>query len=234
MNYVVLLAGGSGSRMGQDIPKQFIHVENKPVIVYTLEVLQAHAEIDGIVCVCVDGWEKILAGYAKQFSIDKLQSIVAGGSTRFASTRAGMKALGTVGDDDVIIVHDAVRPLVTADCLSDVIAVCRRNGNSMSVLDCFDTMYSRSGEDYTAQVVERSRLVRGQTPEAVTGRRMQDMYRLADERGVELDSISAMQNELGWPIYFAKGSERNIKLTRVEDIELFKALLLTKKDAWLK
>ena len=74
MNYVVLLAGGSGSRMGQDIPKQFIHVENKPVIVYTLEVLQAHAEIDGIVCVCVDGWEKILAGYAKQFSIDKLHS----------------------------------------------------------------------------------------------------------------------------------------------------------------
>ena len=76
--------------------------------------------------------------------------------------------------------------------------------------------------------------MRGQTPEAVSGRRMREMYVASDAQGVRMDSISAMQNALGWNIHFAKGSERNIKLTSTEDIELFKALLAVEKDAWLK
>jgi 2-C-methyl-D-erythritol 4-phosphate cytidylyltransferase len=107
-------------------------------------------------------------------------------------------------------------------------------GNSMAILDCADTMYARTAEGYTSEVVERANLVRGQTPEAVTGRRMREMYAAADAKGVHLDSISAMQNVLGWDIHFAKGSERNIKLTRVEDIDLFQAILATERDAWLK
>ncbi len=234
MNIALVLAGGMGSRMGQDIPKQFIHVHNRPIIVYTLLALQNHAEIDRIQVVCIDGWEKVLAGYARQFNITKLSGIVAGGGSRYESTRAGMESLGDVRDDDVIIVHDAVRPLVTAESLSDTIAVCKRYGNSMTILDCVDTMYARTESGYTSEVVERSGLVRGQTPEAVSGRRMREMYAAADERQVQHDSISALQNALGWDIHFALGSERNIKLTRTEDIELFKALLETKKDEWLK
>lgn len=234
MNIALVLAGGMGSRMGQDIPKQFIHVNNRPIIIYTLSALQAHPEIDRIHVVCIDGWEKVLSGYAEQFNITKLAGITAGGGTRYESTRAGMKALGDVRDDDVIIVHDSVRPLVTAESLSDTIAVCKRYGNSMTILDCVDTMYARTETGYTSAVVERSGLVRGQTPEAVSGRRMREMYAAADERQIQNDSISALQNVLGWDIHFAQGSERNIKLTRTEDIELFKALLETKKDAWLK
>ena len=223
-----------GSRMGQEIPKQFIHVNNCPVIVYTLLAMQNHVEIDRIQVVCIDGWEKILQGYAKQYNISKLTGIVAGGETRFASTRMGMEALGDVADDDVIIVHDSVRPLVTAESLSDTIAVCRSYGNSMTILDCADTMYARAKGQYTSQEIDRGSLVRGQTPEAVSGRRMREMYAASDAKGIRLDSISAMQNALGWNIHFAKGSERNIKLTTTEDIELFKALLTVKKDAWLK
>lgn len=234
MNIVLLLAGGMGSRMGQEIPKQFIHVENRPIVVYTLAALQQHPEIDGIQVVCIAGWEKVLRGYAKQFAITKLLGIVSGGETRFASTRKGMEALEAVSDEDVLIVHDAVRPLVTAHSLSDTIRVCKEYGNSMAVLDCEDTMYARTAENRTSEVLERSLLVRGQTPEAVTGKRMREMYAKADEKNIYLDSISAMQNALGWDIYFAAGSERNIKLTRTEDIELFKALLLIQKDAWLK
>lgn len=234
MNIALILAGGMGSRMGQDIPKQFIHVNNRPVIIYTLLAMQQHAGIDRIQVVCIDGWAAILEGYAQQFNITKLGGIVSGGDTRYSSTRAGMESLGSVRDEDVIIVHDAVRPLVTAESLSDTIAVCKQYGNSMTILDCPDTMYARSNTQYTSEVVERSGLVRGQTPEAVSGRRMHEMYQAADEKSVYLDSISAMQNVLGWDIHFAKGSERNIKLTRTEDIELFKALLMTEKDAWLK
>lgn len=233
MNIVVVLAGGMGSRMGQEIPKQFIHVDNRPVIIYTLLAMQRHPEIDRIQAVCIDGWEKVLAGYARQFGITKLSGIVSGGETRFDSTRLGMESLGDVRDDDVIIVHDSVRPLVTAESLSDTIAVCRSYGNSMTILDCADTMYERTNGQYTSREVLRSTLVRGQTPEAVTGRRMREMYKAADERGIRMDSISAMQSALGWNIHFAKGSERNIKLTSTEDIELFKALLSMKKDEWL-
>lgn len=234
MNYVVLLAGGMGSRMGQDIPKQFIHVNNIPVIVYTLLALEHHPEIDAVQVPCIEGWERVLTGYVKQFNISKLHGIVPGGATRFLSTKAGMLSLGDVADDDVLIVHDAVRPLVATESISDMIRVCREHDNAMTVLDCADTMYLKKTPESTAQVVERSGLVRGQTPECVSGRRMREMYARAEEQGVEIDSISALQVALGWEIHFAKGSERNIKLTRVEDIELFKALLATERDAWLK
>ena len=234
MNIVVLLAGGMGSRMGQDIPKQFIHVNNIPVIIYTLLALERHPEIDVLQVVCIDGWEPVLAGYVKQFNISKLRGIVQGGATRFLSTKAGMMALGDVADDDVLIVHDAVRPLVSAESISDMIRVCKEHDNAMTILDCADTMYLRQSPDATGQVVERAGLVRGQTPECVSGRRMREMYIRAAEQGVEIDSISALQVALGWQIYFARGSERNIKLTRTEDIELFKALLKVEKDEWLK
>lgn len=234
MNIALILAGGMGSRMGQEIPKQFIHVNNMPVIIYTLMALQKHSEIDCIQAVCIDGWEKILLGYAKQFCINKLAKVVASGKTRYESTRIGMESLGNVADDDIIIVHDSVRPLVTAQSLSDTIAVCRTYGNSMSVIDCADTMYEKSNVDYTSREVMRSTLMRGQTPEAVSGKRMREMYAAADSRGIRMDSISAMQLALGWNVHFAQGSERNIKLTRTEDIDLFKALLNIEKEAWLK
>lgn len=234
MNIALILAGGMGSRMGQEIPKQFIHVNNRPVIIYTLLAVQNHPEIDRIQVVCIEGWEKILQGYAKQYNITKLTGIVSGGATRFDSTRLGMESLGNVADEDIIIVHDSVRPLVTSESLSDTIAVCRSYGNSMTILECADTMYARTDSQYTAKEVERGNLVRGQTPEAISGRRMREMYAAADQWGICMDSISAMQNALGWNIHFAKGSERNIKLTNTEDIELFKALLTVEKDAWLK
>ena len=143
MNIALVVAGGTGNRMGQDIPKQFLCVQDKPIIIYTLEALQHHTEIDAIQVVCIDGWQKMLAGYAKQFNITKLREIITGGATRYASISAGMHSLWNIAGEDVVIVHDAVRPLVTAKALSDTIEVCKRYGNSMTVIPCADTMYSR-------------------------------------------------------------------------------------------
>ncbi|WP_196604815.1 IspD/TarI family cytidylyltransferase [Pectinatus haikarae] len=234
MNTALILAGGFGSRMGQDIPKQFIHVNNKPIIIYTLKKFQQHRDIDNICIVCVDGWQAILQGYALQFGISKLTGIICGGTTRFESTYNGMMSLKNMSDEDVIIVHDAVRPMVTEQSISETICVCRRFGNSMSVLDCADTMYMRSDHEGTSSNMNRSELVRGQTPEAVCAKRMRVMYAMAKEKNIKIDSISELQVALGMKVYFAQGSEKNIKLTRTEDIELFKALLQTTKDEWLK
>lgn len=234
MNIALILAGGFGARMGQDIPKQFIHVNNKPVIIYTLEKFQKHQDIDKIYVVCVEGWQAILRGYALQFGITKLENIIPGGTTRFESTHNGMMSLKHVSDKDVIIVHDAVRPLVTEKAISDTILVCKKFGNSMTVLDCADTMYMRKDHESTSSNINRSNIVRGQTPEAVSGERMRQMYMEAKEKDICIDSISELQVALGMKVSFAQGDEKNIKLTRTEDIELFKALLQVKKDEWLK
>lgn len=234
VNIALIIAGGTGSRMGQDIPKQFIHVNNRPIVIYTLEIFQSHPEIDMIQVVCVDGWQTILRGYALQFNITKLNDIVLGGVTRYHSIYNGMHSFKKLQEDDVIIVHDAIRPLVPRETISDTIRVCKEKSNSMSVLTCADTMYLKTDEFYTNQNIDRNELVRGQTPEAVTYATMQEMYREAEQKNVRIDSITAMQVALGKKVHFSKGAEKNIKLTTTDDIELFKALLETQKDAWLK
>ena len=122
MNYALIIAGGSGNRMGQDIPKQFINVYDKPVIIYTLEAFQKHPEIDFIQVVCIDGWHDILKAYAKQFSITKLINVVSGGNSAQESIRNGVNSLKDIcKNDDLVIIHDGVRPLVDDFVLSDVI-----------------------------------------------------------------------------------------------------------------
>ena len=130
MNIAVIVAGGSGSRMGQEIPKQFINVYDKPVIVYTLEAFQKHPQIDKIIVVCIDGWHDILKAYAKQFDISKLEKIVSGGNSAQESIRNGVYSLeGLCQNDDIVVIHDGVRPLVDDSVLSDVIIKCNMYAN---------------------------------------------------------------------------------------------------------
>ena len=109
----LIIAGGSGARMRQDIPKQFINVYDKPVLIYTLESFQKHPMIDAIEVVCIDGWHDILWAYAKQFNIDKLKWVVSGGITGQESIRNGVYNLeGKADSEDIIVIHDGIRPLV--------------------------------------------------------------------------------------------------------------------------
>ena len=93
MNVAVLTAGGIGSRAHQDLPKQFLTVENKPILIYTLEAFQQHPSIDEIYISCLEGWETVLEAYAKQFNITKLKRIVTGGATGQESIYNGLKAI---------------------------------------------------------------------------------------------------------------------------------------------
>ena len=238
MNIAIIIAGGSGTRMGQDIPKQFINVYDKPVLIYTLEGFQKHPQIDAIEVVCLDGWHDILKAYAKQFNIDKLKWVVSGGNSGQESIRNGVYNLeGKCSDDDIIIIHDGIRPLVDETVLSDVIIKCEKYGNGVTSMPYNEQIFVVDDEISTVKYIPRETLRRVATPQAYRFGKLLEKYHEAFEKEIGIYGSSytnTMMVELGERLYFAAGSDKNIKLTTPDDLEMFKAYLKSDKDNWLK
>ncbi len=237
-NIGLLIAGGSGNRMHQDIPKQFLTVYERPVIVYTLEAFEKHPEIDAVCVVCLAGWENVLSAYAKQFGITKLKYIVNGGRSAQESIRNGVFSLeGKCAPDDIVIIHDGIRPLVDEGILSDVIVKCRQYGNAVTSLPYNEQIFIIDDEISTMRYIPRETLRRIQTPQAYKFSLLDKKYHEAFEKGIGIHGssyVNTMMADLGVRLYFAAGSEKNIKLTTLDDIDIFKALLKTERASWLK
>lgn len=235
-NVALLIAGGSGNRMGQSIPKQFLTVNERPVIVYTLEAFQKHPEIDAIGVVCISGWETVLQAYANQFNITKLKYIIPGGKNGQESIRNGVYELEKhFAVDDIVLIHDAIRPMVSADIISDCIRVTREKGNAITVIPCAEAMLQTEDGLISSGSYPRDRLKRTQTPQGFSLGKICDLHRRALELGITNSVASCtLMIEMGEQVYFSVGSEKNIKLTTVEDIDIFKALLMAKRSEWLK
>ncbi|MCH5197663.1 MAG: 2-C-methyl-D-erythritol 4-phosphate cytidylyltransferase [Oscillospiraceae bacterium] len=236
MNIALIIAGGVGARMHQDIPKQFLTVNERPVIIYTLEAFEKHPEIDSIAVVCIEGWEHVLSAYAKQFGISKLKTIVPGGKNGQDSIRNGVFALEKeFSADDLVLIHDAIRPMVSAEIISDNIRVAKKYGNAITVIPCAEAMLETNDGFVADGIYPRDRLKRTQTPQAFKIGDICDLHRRALEAGITNSVASCtLKMEMGEPVYFSAGSEKNIKLTTVDDIDIFKALLIAKKSDWLK
>ena len=236
MNIALIIAGGVGERMHQDIPKQFINVYDKPVIIYTLEAFQQHPNIDAIEVVCLDGWHDILRAYSRQFGITKLENIVSGGKTGQESIRNGLYDIVErhSDSDDIVLIHDAIRPMVSADVISDNIRVCRQYGNAITVVPCTAAMLKTYDSLSTEEQVPRDNLKITQTPQTFYINEIVAAHKEALERGITSSVASCtLYIELGRKLFMSQGSEKNLKLTTVEDIEIFKALLNSKKDNWM-
>lgn len=235
-NIALLIAGGSGARMHQDIPKQFLTVNEKPVIVYTLEAFQHHPEIDAIAVVCIHGWEQVLQAYANQFNITKLCHVIPGGQNGQDSIRNGVYELEKhYGKDDVVLIHDAIRPMVSAEIISDCIRVTREKGNAIAVIPCAEAMMQTEDGVVSIGSYPRDRLKRTQTPQGFRLGDICDLHRRALQAGITNSVASCtLKIEMGEQVWFSQGSEKNIKLTTVEDLDIFKALLLAKRSDWLK
>lgn len=238
MNIAIIIAGGSGLRMGQDIPKQFINVYDKPVLIYTMEGFQRHPQIDAILVVCIDGWQDIVWAYARQYNISKLKWIVKGGNSGQESIRNGVFFLeDKCSDDDIIVIHDGIRPMVDETVLSDVIIKCRTYGNAVTSLPYNEQIFIVDDEISTVKYIPRETIRRVSTPQAYVFKKLAWAYHKAFEENIGIHGSSytnTMMTELGERLYFAAGSDKNIKLTTKDDLEMFKAYLKLERDNWLK
>ncbi|MCR5616800.1 MAG: 2-C-methyl-D-erythritol 4-phosphate cytidylyltransferase [Clostridiales bacterium] len=237
MNIALLTAGGTGSRMGQDIPKQFIHVENKPLIIHTMEAFQKHPSIDAIIVATLPSWVDVVKAYAKQFGVDKLRWVVPGGATGQESIYNGLMALKEeCSEDDVVMVHDGNRCLVSSEIISDSMATFKKHGSAVAAIPCVEAVFrSNDNGESSDQSIPRDQLFRTQTPHTYTLGKLLWAHEEAKKKGITNTAASCtLMWELGEKVYFSRGSEENLKITTMDDMMIFKALLKVKKDDWLK
>ena len=235
MNIAVIIAGGVGARMNLDIPKQFISVNDKPVIIHTLSAFQKHPSVDAIEVVCLEGWHETLKAYAKQSGITKLQWVITGGASAQESIRNGVFNLeGKCEPDDIIIIHDGIRPLVDDAVLSDVIVKCQQYGNAVTSLPYNEQIFIADDDISTTKYIPHAKQSGAYRLRRHTNFRllMRNITRHF-EQGIGISGSSyanTMMADLGVRLYFAAGSDKNIKLTTKDDLEMFRAYLMRRKE----
>lgn len=238
MNIALIIAGGSGNRMGQDIPKQFMYVEDAPIIIHTLRCFQKHPDVEVIAVVCLYGWETVLQSYANQYRITKLKYIFPGGESGMESIHNGIYGLKEMGccDDDLVLIHDAVRPLLSQDIISSNIAICKSYGYAITGIKCREAILESKDGFSSTTSVPRDMLIRTQTPQTFSLKNIIDVHEEAKSKGIT-DSVASctLCAELGSrEMHIVPGSEKNIKITTTEDLDILKALMQTSRDQWLK
>lgn len=236
MNIAMILAGGHGNRTAQDIPKQFMNVYDKPLIIYTLENFEYHPEIDGILVVCLEGWHEVLKAYACQYGITKLKWIVNGGRDGQESTRCGVEKLrGICNAEDIILVHDAIRPFITPEVITDAITKCKQKGSGLSAVRCQETIVKTADGMSGDEGIPRQEIMRVQTPQAYRYGKALWAYEEAEKQGITGEVyINTLMLRLGETVYFSRGTEKNVKITTIDDLEVFKALLNMEREDWIK
>ena len=232
MNYVIIIAGGVGSRLGASVPKQFVEVLGKPVIAYTIEHFQKHPEIDAIELVCVDGFQDHLKAIVERFDISKVISIVKGGSEYERSIMNGVAGLkGIAKPDDVVMIHWAASPFLNEEIITDNIRVCKEKGNAITASYSY-LLYGTNDGDFARKSINRESFMTLSAPQSFLYKLIVDIYKQVEEKKM-FDYVEAhtpaFMTELGIPIYFSKGSHTNIKITTKEDIDLFLGYILAQK-----
>lgn len=226
MNIALLTAAGIGSRMNLDVPKQFLHIKGKPVIVYTMEAFQRHPQIDAILVVTLHSWEETLKAYAKDNGITKLKWVIEGGKTGQESIKKGIEELERhCKGDDAVIIHDGNRPLVSGEIISDSLAVYKQFGSAVAAMPCVEAIFKSEDGRNSNHTIPREQLFRTQTPHTYSLEKMLWAHNKAEELQLENTTATCvLMQQLGESIHFSKGSEKNLKLTTQDDLDIFIAL----------
>lgn len=228
----IILAGGVGRRMGGAMPKQFLSMNDKPIIIHTLENFQRNEAIDAILVVCVEDWIEHLKEILEEYRVSKVKWVVAGGESSHDSTRNGVFFLkDKLSDEDQVVIHDANRPILPQAAIDEMIRVSHEKGNASLAIPCHETVLFTADGKSGEQELDRKSIMRVQTPQAYNYKLVRELYEQAERDGKH-DFIYAdlVAIHYGKRVYFSKGFSSNIKITRKEDIPLCKSLMKFNED----
>lgn len=224
----LLLAGGKSSRMNTSRPKQYLEVNGETVLKHTMRAFQQHPLIQDIYVVCARGWEDTVLDEAQSGQITKFRHAIIGGDTSLHSIRNGIVyLLQEVKDtDSIVLVHDAVRPLISQDIISRNIAVCLTHGNAITAVRSQEAFLVSEDGSSSSSYIPRENMLRAQTPHTFPLKTLKEMMEAANEKGITCSqSLFTLANELGFtPLHIAQGDIMNFKLTYPNDILIYQAL----------
>ncbi len=224
MNVAIVVAAGSGTRLGGNRPKQFLELGGVPIIIHALRQFERCHAINEIVAVLPAEETAGFLSQAKEFGLEKLSRVVAGGPTRAQSVQRGLAA---IGEAKLVAVHDGVRPFVTSAEIEDVLQAAKTSGAAILVAPVADTIKEVEG-DRIVRTVPRNKLRRALTPQCFRFEILKRAYAALDQveaDGIEVTDESFLVERLGIEIVTVEGSARNIKITREEDLALAEAIL---------
>ncbi|WP_407416119.1 IspD/TarI family cytidylyltransferase [Methanobrevibacter sp.] len=233
MNVPIILAGGVGSRMGADRPKQFIEIFGKPILVYTIEIFQNHPEIDAIEVVCVKSHVDYLKELVEEYNLDKVKWITPGGKEFQDSVINGINNLkNELSDEDIVLIQYGASPFTSDDIISDAIRVCKEKGNSSPAIKSLFLLGSNDG-DKSLNWIDRDKVIIHNTPQCFKFGYVTQLYEEAIEEGY-IDKVEPHTTSLMYlmdrEIYLSKGNQINFKITTKEDLDLFKGFVLMKNQ----
>ncbi len=213
--YAVIVAGGSGTRMGADVPKQFLLLAGRPVLMHTLE------RFAGCECILVLPDSQIMywRGLCKAHRFTQPHTIVCGGASRSESV---MNGLSRVPDDALVAIHDGVRPLVAQTVIEESFKAAAQYGSAVPVIDCVDSL--RKGTKEQNEAVNRAEYLLVQTPQTFQAHLIKQAYQQA-ENAIQTDDATILEHA-GTPIHLIKGNKSNIKITLPVDLKIAEALLI--------
>lgn len=233
MNIAVILAGGVGSRVGAGMPKQFVKILGKPVIVYTIEAFQKHEDIDAIEVVCVKSHIDYTKELVDTYGLSKVKWITEGGADFQGSVLNGINNLqDKCSEDDIVLVHFGASPFVEGDIIADAVRVCKIKGNAISTTPFYLLSGVKDDDEKTTKWIDRDTIACMNSPHAFRYGYIRDIYKRAVETGVikEVEPhTTTLMYKMGETIYFSKGSQSNIKITTKEDLDLFEGYVLMKQ-----
>ena len=229
MNIAIIFAGGSGIRMGSGVPKQFLEINQTPVIVHTLQLFEYHDDIDKIYISMLEDYIPYMQGLLEEYHITKVSTIVPGGETAQDSIYHALKAAAAENPEDtIVLIHDGVRPFVSYDTISDNIAMVKEKGNAITCTPCNETILLSDDGESVRSVPYRKNTYAAQAPQ---GFYLKDILSAHDEirqtptKYENMVDACTIMTTLGRPVHMLPGNIGNIKVTTPEDVYMFRALL---------
>jgi 2-C-methyl-D-erythritol 4-phosphate cytidylyltransferase len=228
MNCALIFAGGTGRRMTtSSVPKQFLQLYGKPIIIYTLEKFEANDLVDGIIVVCLKDWIPRMKGYIKKFGITKVKDVVPGGESGQESIQNGLKAAGEYfPEDTIMLIHDGVRPLVAQNTITSAIRCAEEKGNAITVVPATETIFLDSTEGKVGKILDRKQCQMARAPQCFHLADLMALHKRAEaEHRTDFVDSASMARHYDVELYTVEGRSENIKITTPIDFYIFRAIV---------